>query len=91
IIITENDDVRQYSIDQEDSHYEICLQDGSEWYGGKSPVFESAEDAFLFVLKIMSWVNSSIKEIKIDYTFLDESKIRELCNIADMTVLVTRY
>lgn len=43
-------------------------------YSGKPPVFETAEDAFLFMLKIMSWIPSSIILNIEEYVNIEDSR-----------------
>jgi hypothetical protein len=88
-LVIGNEETHKYSIDQHGaSHYEIGLQN-EEWYGGKSPTFDSADDAFLFVLKILSWVGCPINQITTDCTFIDQTKIIELCK--NQTINVNCY
>lgn len=86
-IKTKDGVIHKYSINEITQNcYEIDLHDGSEWYSGKSPVFTSVDNAFIFVLKIMSWVNYPIDEITSDCTFLDKAKITALCQNKNITV-----
>ncbi len=77
---------RQYSIDEVgNGQYIVDLHEGSI-YDGKPAVFNSPDDAFLFVLKIMSWGNSPIDLITSGGTFLNEVKIIALCQNSNITV-----
>lgn len=81
ITIKTNDGIsRQYSIDEiGNSQYIVSLHEGSI-YDGEPAVFNSPDNAFLFMLKIMSWVESKITNITSDCTFLKKQDIQQLCN-----------
>ncbi len=83
-----NDGVsRQYSIDEiENSQYIVSLHEGSI-YDGEPAVYNSPDDAFLFMLKIMSCVKSEITKITSDCTFLKVENIQKLCNNNSIVVI----
>lgn len=60
---------RTFSIDKifEDK-YIVSL--GDSIYSAEAPVFNKPEDAFLFMLKSMSWIPSGIVEIRSNCDFL---------------------
>ncbi len=73
---------RSFSIDQICvNHYEVSLCDSI--YSGKAPVFETPQDSFLFMLKIMSWIPNPIVEIKSSCDFLSKEKIAELASLEE--------
>lgn len=87
-----NDQNLNYSINEKTlSCYEIDLNEGSIWSGGNSPQFEKAEDAFLFILKIVKWFNSTVSSISTDGTFLKEQDIKNLLPSEMDSVLVQCY
>jgi len=74
----EDGSCREFSIDKSEDKYMLTLTDSN--YSGKPPVFETAEDAFLFMLKIMSWIPSSIAKIETTCEFLSQEQIVKMCD-----------
>ncbi len=81
----DNGECKNFTIDKiNDKDFGLSLSDSI--YAGKAPVFETAEDAFLFMLKILAWIPFEIIQISSSCEFIGKDEIKNISKINEVHV-----